>query len=157
MNNNNVVVFGLLVFSALFGGCQGGPGGKDPKDALNRYISQSFAIKKPEDRQRLLSFLTGDAKKRLTAWSDEQFRVAFMDSKRSFVSLKFDEMKKISDSEFHITYQLAYLDQERGAGAKVTSKKICQLVRENDQWLIRDVRNVKELVEYRNEMAVSPQ
>ena len=62
-----------------------------------------------------------------------------------------------------ITYELTYLDksQERsgdnlkslsGNIEKITDRKLCRLVYEESQWLILEIRNIKELVEYQNEI-----
>ncbi|MGK5087243.1 hypothetical protein WDW86_06765, partial [Bdellovibrionota bacterium FG-2] len=88
------------------------------------------------------------------AWSEEQFRQAFMDSKRKFLKLVFRETNKGSDKEVNITYELTYLDQSKGHDAKVTAKKLCSLVLDQGKWLISNVRNIKELVEYQNELSL---
>jgi hypothetical protein len=124
----------------------------DPKRRLNEYISLSFSAKGPGDREKLVSYLTGQAKTRLTAWSDDQFKQAFVDSKRQFLRLVFTEEKKVSPTEVNLTYELTYVDQGRGHDAKVTNKKLCQMVLDRGIWFIKDVSNIKELVEYRNEM-----
>ena len=54
----------------------------------------------------------------------------------------------------NITYELAYVDQSRGSGAKITNKKLCQMKLESGKWVINDVHNIKELVEYQNEMSL---
>ncbi len=126
----------------------------DPKSRLNAYISRSFSVKKIEDRQELISYLTGSAKARLASWSDDQFREAFIDSKREFVKLLFREVKPVSDKEVNITYELTYLDQSKGKNARITNKKLCQMVLDEGKWQITDVRNLKELIEYRNEMSL---
>jgi hypothetical protein len=126
----------------------------DPKKVLNAYISKSFAIKSSSDRAELVGLLTRDAKARLSAWSDEQFRQAFIDSKREFVKLVFTESKNSSPTETNITYELTYLDQSKGSGAKITQKKMAQLVQDQGKWMISDVQSIKELVEYKNEMAL---
>jgi len=126
----------------------------DPKRRLNDYISRSFDVRKAEDKEHLLGYLTGPAKTRLAAWSPEQFREAFIESKRKFVKLVFTEVKPVSASETNITYELTYIDQGKSSDAKVTHKKLGQLVQENGAWLIKDVRNIKELVEYQNEMSL---
>ena len=151
--NRFIVLISLLVFSLT--ACTGG--GKlsgDPKSRLTEYISKSFAVKNPEDRRALLSYMSGEAKTRLTAWSDEQFRHAFIDSKRQFIKLLVREIKTTSPKEVNITYELTYIDKTRGRDAKVTNKKLCKMVLEQNSWFIADVRNIKELVEYRNEMAL---
>jgi hypothetical protein len=126
----------------------------DPKKVLNAYISKSFAVKGAKDREELVALLTRDAKSRLSAWSDEQFRQAFIDNKREFVKLVFTEAKNSSPTETNITYELTYMDQSKGSGAKITQKKMAQLVQDQGKWLISDVQSIKELVEYRNEMAL---
>ena len=146
------VSLGLVLAAA---GCSGGKQGPDdPKHRLNEYISKSFGVKGVEDRSALASYLTGQAKIRLYAWSDEQFRQAFVDSKRQFIKLVFTETKPVSSDEVSITYELSYIDQGRGHDAKVTNRKLAQMVRENGKWMIRDVSNIKEMVEYRNEMSL---
>jgi hypothetical protein len=126
----------------------------DPKKVLNAYISKSFAVKSSSDRAELIALLTRDAKARLSAWSDEQFRQAFIDNKREFLKLVFTESKNSAPTETNITYELTYLDQSKGSGAKITQKKMAQLVQDQGKWLISDVQSIKELVEYKNEMAL---
>lgn len=132
---------------------------KDPKKSLSDYISQSFSIKSVDDKPRLLAFLTGDVKARLGSWSEDQFRAAFIDSKRDFIKLAFKEVKDVSPAEVQITYELTYTDQGkvqdgRKHEVKVTNKKLCQLVLEQGKWRISDVKNIKELIEYKNELSL---
>lgn len=154
---NKYLILGMIVLQLGLNACtKEGTTPGDPKRRLTDYISLSFNLKGPEDRSMLLDFLTGETKTRLEAWSDEQFKQAFLESKRQFQRLVIVETKNISSSEVGITYEVTYLDQGKGHDAKVTNKKLAILVRENDQskWCIKDVRNIKELVEYRNEMAL---
>ena len=149
------LVSALLVFLSFFSACSSNKSGaNDPKARLQDYISQSFVVKGPQDREALSRFLTGPAKTRLAAWSDDQFRGAFMENKRQFIKLVFSDVKSLSPKEVNITYELTYLDQSKGHDAKVTHKKVAQLTQDRDQWLIAEVRNMKELIEYNNEMAL---
>src|SRR5689334_15826726 len=66
----------------------------DPKGRLADYISLSFSIKSTDDKAKLMSFLTGDVKSRFAGWSEDQFREAFLDSKREFLKLLLREMKE---------------------------------------------------------------
>ena len=126
----------------------------DPKKQLTNYIAKSFEIHSLDDRKALLEYLSGETKERLQAWSDDQFRQAFVDSKRQFVKLAVVDMKKQSEGEASLTYELTYLDQQRGKGAKVTAQRLAMMKKEGDRWLIQEVRNMKELVEFSNEMAL---
>ena len=136
----------------------------DPKQRVTDYISKTFAVREESDRQGLLEQLAGDARYRLAAWSDEQFRAAFIESKRTFVKLQFQEVKQVTDDRYDVTYDLTYMDggrpsqaaesAAREAIAKVTQRKVCVLVLEKGQWLINEVKSIKELVEYQGEMSL---
>lgn len=147
----NTLLLGLLVL----GGCTSSPTATDPRGRLQEYISKSFAVRGLEQRSELLVYLTGDAKRRLSLWSDDQFQEAFIDSKRQFLKLLFREENKTAENEVSITYELLYLDKSRaGTEVKVTAKKICVLKQENGSWQIASVKNIKELVEYQDEMSL---
>lgn len=131
----------------------------DPKSRLTGYINKSFSVKDISDKNELISYLTGDAKTRLGGWSEEQFRTAFIDSKREFLKLSFREVKTISASEVQVTYELTYHEGGKRADGKthdaqVTNKKLCRMLLENGKWQVADVRNIKELVEYQNELSL---
>jgi hypothetical protein len=139
---------------ALAAGCTPKAENKDdPKTRLNEYVSRSFAVKGVDDRKALSSYLTGEAKSRLDAWSDEQFQAAFIDSKRKFIKLAFKELKPVSATEASLTYELTY----QSKNTRVTQRKLAQMVKPPsapDQWLISEVRSIKELVEYTDEMSL---
>lgn len=140
---------------ALLSACSQGTGvNSDPKRVLNDYISRSFQVRSVSDKQVLLGYLSREAKARLASWSDEQFQEAFIDNKRQFVKLVFTESKAISPAEQEITYELSYVDLGKGHDAKITQKKLAEMTLEQGKWSISDVRNLKELVEYKNEMAL---
>jgi len=126
----------------------------DPKQRIVDYINKSFAIKNISDRSQLESFLTGEAQTRMKAWSEAQFYRAFIESKREFGKLTFKETKEVNETEINVVYELSYVDQNRGHDAKVTQKKMATLVKKEGLWLIENVRNLKETVEFRNELAL---
>lgn len=126
----------------------------DPKQRLTDYISTSFSVHDTADRAKLQNYLTGGAKNRLVSWSDEQFRQAFVDSKREFVKLAIREVKPVNANRTDVTYELTYLDQGRGPDARVTTKRMCEMKLEDGKWLISEVKNIKELIEYKNEITI---
>ena len=154
MSNKPFVLAAILAIFVI-SGCDTAPKeANDPKARLNEYISKSFGAKSFEDKDALMSYLTGEAKARLSAWSEDQFRQAFIDSKRQFLKLAFREAKKVSAEETDITYEISYLDKARGSNVKVTNKKMSQMTYEQGHWMIKDVHNIKELIEYQNEMSL---
>ena len=155
LNNLRQVALSLIFLAVSTSSCTHGPESPDdPKGRLQEYISKSFAVRTVEDKKELVAFLTGDSKARLAAWSDDQFREAFIDSKRQFLKMAFREVKQINPTEVSVTYELTYLDQGKGRDAKVTNKKLAQMLRENGKWMVGVVRNIKELVEYQNEVSL---
>ncbi len=146
----------VVVLSAFFGvSCQKRDLQiEDPKSRLTEYISVSFAVKGLDDRKNLLQYLTGEAKQRLEAWSDDQFRQAFIETRRQFVKLSFKEIKPINKALVNVVYELTYIDQSKGKEVRVTNRKFCEVVDEKGSWLISSVKNLKELIEYKNEMSL---
>lgn len=126
----------------------------NPKQRLTDYINKSFSVKRVEDRKELEAFLTGGAKMRLSAWSDDQFMEAFIDKKREVPNLKILESRDISSKEVAITYQVSFIDRTAGKNTRVTTKKMADLIMENGIWLIQKVQSIKMLVEYQDELAL---
>lgn len=146
----------LAACMAILQGCSGSNDlSGSPERRLTEYISLSFSVDGTDDRPKLERYLTGEALERFRSWSEEEFKTALVASKREFGKISFQETKRISDSEVNLTYVLTYFDRSKGEGAKVTNKKLCHMVRgEDGYWYIRDVRNIKEMIEYRNEMSL---
>lgn len=135
--------------------CQSQPQGtRDSVSQLTDYISKSFAIKSVRDRKNLLEFLTGNARMRLEAWSEEQFSKAFVETHREFLKLDLKEVKNLSPTETTLTYEVSFRQGKPGAETIVTNKKLCYMVKDSTAWRIRDVRNLKELVVFQNEMTL---
>lgn len=132
----------------------------DPKLRLTEYISKSFNVKQVEDKGLLLAYLTGDVKQRFESWSPEQFRDAFLTTKRSLIKVSIREVKVIAENEAQITYELVYNEQRKSSEghvgeAKITNKKLCQMLRDDHgRWMIADVRSIKELIEFKDEFSV---
>jgi hypothetical protein len=150
----SIYLLPILFVSALAGCTRESKNENDPKQRLTDYISTSFSIRDVSDRTKLEEYLTGGAKNRLVAWSEEQFRQAFVENKREKVKLMIREVKPVSPVRTDIIYELTYLDQGRGPDARVTTKRMCEMSLENGKWLIREVKNIKELIEYKNEITI---
>lgn len=152
---NQLLLFIILVFGILTSSCTKKVAGEnDPKQRLTDYINTSFSIHETADRTKLTGYLTGGAKNRLVSWSDEQFRLAFVDSKRQLLKIAVREIKPVSSTRTDVTYELTYLDQGRGPDARVTTKRMCEMSLEDGKWMIREVKNIKELIEYKNEITI---
>jgi hypothetical protein len=148
---------GVAALAALWlvQACTGrGASFSDPKAVLRDYISESFNTKSLQDRDGLLRYLTGAARNRLAAWSDQQFNQAFIQSRRKFIELEFESVKPAEDDSVGITYKLTFFDRTKGEDTKVIHRKLAQLTRREQRWYIVEVRNLTESIEYKNEMSL---
>ena len=125
-----------------------------PTKILENYIKISFNATSLEDKKRMEDLLTGDTKKRLLAWSDEQFTKAFIESKKKFQGIKVLENKKVNDQEVALTYELSYQEGQPSTAAQVTQRKLCTVVIEDGSWRIKEVRSIRESIEYLKELSL---
>ena len=146
--------FGVLMICAACTRSEKDSQALNAKDRFQQYVSTSFSISSVEDRKKLEGFLTDEAKSRLQAWSDEQFADAFIDKKRKFLKLVLRDVKPISPEKTQITYELTSIDQTTQGETKVTNKKLCYMIKKDGVWYIQNVKNIKLLVEYQNEMSL---
>ena len=144
----------VLLFMTFWGCVNSPEKANDPKARLEQYMKKSFSVSSMADKEVMLSFLTGEVRARLGAWSEEQFRGAFIESKRKFLKLAIKETKEVSPGKVSIVYELTYLDEGKGKDAKVTNRKLCELDQMSGTWYISKVTNIKELIEYQSEMAL---
>jgi hypothetical protein len=145
----------LLALSLLFaGGCSTRVIDNTPAKVLESYIQISFNARSAEDKKKLQELLTGDTLTRLAAWSDEQFEKAFVETKKKFEGLKVLDNKKLGDNEVVLTYELAYQEGPADRTAEITQRKLCTVVLVDGNWKIKEVRSIRESIEYLKELSL---
>lgn len=125
-----------------------------PAKVLESYIQISFHASGVQDKRRMEDLLTGDTKNRLVSWSDEQFIKAFIDAKKKFQGLKTLETKKVNDHEVALTYELSYQEGPEDKTAQITERKLATIVKEDGSWRIKEVRSIRESIEYLKELSL---
>jgi hypothetical protein len=141
---------GILMVSA----CVGGPEESTPVKVLEHYVQASFHAMGVQDKKVMESLLTGDTKARLEAWSEEQFKKAFIDERKTFKELRILENRKVSASEVILVYELSYQQGPKEKEVRITQRKLGTLVREQQDWKIKEVRNIRESIEYLEELSL---
>lgn len=144
----------VCVVLPMMGGCKKKAPTSDPKQTLSTYVDRSFKVNDPKDRDQLLELMTGDLRNRFGSWSDEQFKQGFIDNKRKYVKLSFRDQKQISANQISLTYELTYDDLTRQPATRVTTRRIATMQLSEKGWLIAEVKNIKELIEYQNELSI---
>jgi len=144
----------ILALSCLLFACTPDVIDGSPAKVLESYISISFNATTIADKKRMEDLLTGDTKNRLVSWSDEQFQKAFMDAKKKFLGLKILETKKVNDHEVALTYELSYTEGPAEQTAQITQRKLGTVVNEDGGWKIKEVRSIRESIEYLKELSL---
>jgi len=143
-----------LIMSFCFAACTSDVADGTPAKVLESYIQISFHATSVDDKRKMEDLLTGDTKNRLVSWSDEQFMRAFMEAKKKFHSLKILETKKVNDNEVALTYELSYKEGPEDKAAQITQRKLATVVQESNGWRIKEVRSIRESIEYLKELSL---
>ena len=125
-----------------------------PAKVLESYIQISFSAKGADDKKKMQELLTGDTLTRLAAWSDEQFEKAFIETKKKFDGLKILDNKRVTENEVVLTYELAYKEGPADKNAQITQRKLATVVLESGAWKIKEVRSIRESIEYLKELSL---
>ena len=144
----------MIVVLFLGSACTRDDQNKSPIKVLEKYIEISFNAKSVEDKRKMEELLTGDTKTRLASWSDEQFIRAFVETKRKFQSIKVLENKKVNGDETAVTYELSFQEGENEKKVQISQRKLCVIVTEGDVSKIKEVRSIRESIEYLKELSL---
>ncbi len=144
----------ILVGAIHLSGCTERTLDNSPSKVLENYIKTSFSVTGIQDKHKMEDLLTGDTKSRLMSWSDEQFLKAFVEVKRTFQSLKILETKKVNDQEVALTYELSYQEGPADKLTQVSQRKLCTVVEAEGSWKIKEVRSIRESIEYLKELSL---
>jgi hypothetical protein len=98
--------------------------------------------------------LTGDTLSRLMSWSDDQFAKAFLESPKRFQGLRILENRKVSEQEVALTYELSFEEGPKDNLAQITQKKLCSVIKVDGAWKIKEVRSIRESIEYLKEFTL---
>jgi hypothetical protein len=143
-----------VLFSMQLAACLSSNDLNTPRSALEGYVKESFNIRSFSQKANLESFLTGDTKDRLSAWTEDQFMTVFVDSKRKFVSMKMIETNKISEDQYALTYEIVYTEGGAKKEARITQKKMAMINKVGNDWKISQVHSQREAIEYLSELSL---
>ena len=145
---------GVMILFLLSGACTRDSEESTPVRTLEQYVRTSFQATGIQDKRVMEGLLTGDTRSRLEAWNDEQFQRAFVEQKKIFKELKILENRKVSPQEVILVYELSYQQGPQEKGVRITQRKLGTLVREQADWKIKEVRSIRESIEYLEELSL---
>ena len=119
-----------------------------PGKVLETYVRISFEATGLQDKMKMEELLTGETRERLHGWSDEEFTKNFLQSGRKFRGLRILDTKRIQEREMALTYELSFDEGPTDRAARVTQKKLCTVVKEEQGWRIKEVRSLRESIEF---------
>jgi len=147
------IAFILLVLSTLIVSCRKE---KTAENALIDFISYRF--QESQSRDVLLEKTRGRLKDLIASMDEVEFKkFASVDKlqKKSFNIV----LENCKEDICFITYTLSYVDfkddKKREAKFNVDVKKIAKIERENEDWLISDVQNVKTYINSKEKINIT--
>ena len=144
----------VLLFTLGLPGCVKAPDESTPVRVLEQYVQTSFHASGVQDKKVMEGLLTGDTRARLEAWSEEQFKNTFIDNRKTFKELKILENRKVSPAEVILVYELSYQQGPKDKEVRITQRKLGTLIKETQDWKIKEVRNIRESIEYLEELSL---
>ena len=138
-----------LALILLFAGCNKE---STPESALEDFINYRF--ENGQSREDILEMTTGVLNEKLSAMSEEDLN-KFTDvknlSKRRLKVL----IKNCEEDTCYLTYVLRYVQgKEAPRDYSVEVKKIAQVNKVEEKWLLSDVSNVKTYIESKKELKI---
>ena len=117
-----------------------------PEDQLHSYISLAVNVTRPEQKQDLLDFTTGELKSSLNGATEDTFKRAYIDRKYDFKSFEILERKDVpGKKEVTIDFKLVYKSWNAGESPEraplVETKNRATLDYQNGQWAISKVES----------------
>ena len=133
----------FLVALLFFLSCTGRDTG--PEGTLREYISYRFS--KNQNKTKLLKKTTGELYQDLNSLSEEVLNALVDVRKYRRGSLKIN-LKKCSENLCHITYTLKIIKKKDGRpDFEIEVKKIARLEREEEEWKISKISELKSYFE----------
>jgi hypothetical protein len=68
--------------------------------------------------------------------------------------LKVLENRKVTDQEVALTYELSFEEGPKDNAAQITQRKLCSVVKVDGLWKIKEVRSIRESIEYLKEFTL---
>lgn len=123
-----------------------------PEAGLRSYVN--YASTGSATKEGFLERSTGDLRASLETMDEEQFKI-FSEQMKHSVRKDFDIHKKnCQELRCFITYTLEYEAQSKEQAIyRVDVRKIAELVKEDEQWKIASVENVKSYYEGSSELS----
>ncbi len=142
---NKLISFFLLLF---FVACNG-PG--TPESALKGFVNLSF--KGSKDKTDYLARLTGPLLAKYSSMGQEEFNKLLIGEgfkKNSFKIL----IKNCEEQKCFITYVIKYNQKGQNSSYDIDTKKVAELVNEDDRWKISDVNDIKTFIDSSEEIRI---
>lgn len=115
-----------------------------PEGALNKLVSTRFSS---SSRSDVMEVVTGKLKEQLESMDDEKIK-HFLDSEGLKKRKLKITLKNCEKEKCFLTYILKYNDSRpQGSKFEVEVKKIAQIEKVENTWLVSDINNLKTYIE----------
>lgn len=154
LGNRWIVATALLGFALLGSACTPKKKPESPEAVLQAYVTTAINAKSGADKERLYEFTTGKALERLQAMPEEEFVNSLVKPEYKFVHFSTRDLREEKEGSMSLVYEIVYDTKSGDQGAKITSRKIAYMKKDNGVWKIEDTRNIKSFVEVKEGLNV---
>jgi len=124
-----------------------------PEQVVERYLDIALNMKDVAERDNLLDYTTGALKAAIESATPEVIRTAYVDRKYHIINYSVVERKDRTPRETEVTFQLLYNDlgvegKPVDEAPTVTTENTVAVIKENGQWVIRDVLGNKTSIDF---------
>lgn len=162
----------LVFVSGCQRGCTKTHSEMSPEEVVEAYLDASLQVSSLEEKEKIMSFTTGNLKRTIAQSSDEEFRESYIDREIVLEAYSVVQSRQRTPRETEITYELKFKNlleaevspdgeyvfddagnkkfkkYQKDEAAIISSENTVSVVRENRLWLIRDVIGNKFAMEF---------
>ena len=125
-----------------------------PEEVVEAYLDVALNMSSISEREKLLSFTTGNLKEAIAKASDATIQAAYVSKNYHLERYSVVERRDRTPIETEITFELVYRelaassDKNPADVAQITTENTLRVVKENKLWLLDDVLNKKSSFDF---------
>lgn len=126
-----------------------------PEEVVESYLDIALNMTQPEEKESLMALTTGSLKAAISSASNETIKSAYIDKSYKMGYYSVVERRDRTPRETEVTFLLNYKDLgKKGEAVKedeaatITTENTVIVIRENEEWLIREVLGQKSTIDF---------
>lgn len=134
----------LIAFVLIFNACTKSSKNLQPEQILDAYVKVAMNARSLSDKKDLITYTTGEVKKQLEEMTNTQFQKEFLDKKFKLINLRTKDIRKKSEEELNLVYNVTFEKTDNEEVTKITQKKLAFFRKIKEEgWKIEKIKTIK--------------